>query len=522
MNQSFIKSTLILSIATLVSKILGSIFRIPLQNIAGDQVLGIFSLVYPVYMVALTLSVAGIPIAISQLITKARVNQNQTDIRNIFVTAGILAFLFGVISFSFISIFSRPIAHVLGGQDTRISLLIVASTLLIAPYMAVYRGFYQGFEDMRPTAISQVLEQLVRVGFILVIAYIFVQQHYTNQVIAGGIMIGSPIGALLSLIYLRSKFARDSIKPTSEVKYTYDDFKKIGKQILKISIPICIGAITMALLNFVDSITIPFSLRSFGDSEKEITYLYGIYGRGLSLVQIATVFSSSIVLPLIPLITSKLLNNERVQASNIIGRAHWLTNIVSWPAAFGLLALTLPLNLALFKNTEGSMVLAIINFSSVFTSLTVLGTGILQGMNKAKQAAIIIIIGVLAKVITNIVFVKYFGLTGAGISTLLIYIVIFFINTHLIMKNVSFSLWNRKTLVSIFASIVMGAVVGVPTLYLQITDWGRMSALLYLGGSIVIGGLIYAILLILLKAIDREELSSFPIIGKFFKKAMNQ
>nr|WP_310795863.1 oligosaccharide flippase family protein [Heyndrickxia oleronia] len=92
MNQSFIKSTLILSIATLVSKILGSIFRIPLQNIAGDQVLGIFSLVYPVYMVALTLSVAGIPIAISQLITKARVNHNQTDIRNIFVTAGILAF----------------------------------------------------------------------------------------------------------------------------------------------------------------------------------------------------------------------------------------------------------------------------------------------------------------------------------------------------------------------------------------------------------------------------------------------
>lgn len=114
-----------------------------------------------------------------------------------------------------------------------------------------------------------------------------------------------------------------------------------GKTILYISLPICIGAITMALLNFVDSVTIPYSLKRT-DIDQNITYMYGIYGRGLSLVQIATVFSSSIVLPLIPLLTETLAEKNYEKASGILERTHRLTHLVSWPARFGPLALSLP------------------------------------------------------------------------------------------------------------------------------------------------------------------------------------
>jgi len=192
MSQStFVKSTLILTIATLLSKVIGSIFRIPLQNIAGDEVLGIFSLVYPVYMVALYLSVAGIPIAISKLIAEARTSMDTAKIKKIYVTARILALSFGVISFTIIYGFSEQIANALGGPSTEIALIIVALTLLVAPYMAVYRGFFQGFGDMRPTAISQVIEQLVRVALILIVAYFLVAMDYSNDIVAGGIMAGS-------------------------------------------------------------------------------------------------------------------------------------------------------------------------------------------------------------------------------------------------------------------------------------------------------------------------------------------
>lgn len=188
MNNTFVKSALILSVATLLSKILGSIFRIPLQNIAEDEVLGIFSLVYPVYMVALTLSVAGIPVAISKLISEALVHNDQDTVHKIYRPSTILTAMFGLLSFILIFSFSGPIADVLGGQSTKLALIVVSATLLIAPYMAVYRGYFQGFQDMRPTAISQVLEQFIRVGFILAIAYIMVQRNYSDELVSGGVM----------------------------------------------------------------------------------------------------------------------------------------------------------------------------------------------------------------------------------------------------------------------------------------------------------------------------------------------
>ncbi|CDQ38366.1 MULTISPECIES: putative polysaccharide biosynthesis protein [Virgibacillus] len=505
-RSAFVRSTLLLTVATLVSKVLGSVFRIPLQNIAGDHVLGIFSLVYPVYMVALTLSVAGIPIAISKLIADARAKGELSFVKEIYVTASILALLFGISSFLLIYSLSTPLASALGGQSTRLALIVVTATLLVAPYMAVYRGYFQGFEDMKPTAISQVIEQFIRVGLILVIAYYFVQQDFSDATVAGGVMIGSVVGAFTSLIYLRVKYIRSPLRQTLTRKYTLKLFSSWSKQILKLSIPIAIGTITMALINFIDSFTIPYGLRSIGESETGINYLYGIYGRGLSIVQIATVFSTSIVLPLIPLITTKLAEGETQQVRSVIEKTYRMTHLLSWPAAMGLLGLTLPINLALFTDLEGSGVLAILGLSSVFTSLTILSTGILQGMNLAKQAAFIIVCGILMKALCNIYFIQLFGLRGAAFSTLLVYIVLLIINTWYIFKHYPFSIRRKLITKIMIASISMGAVIGVPTLYVSITDWSRVQALLYLLVAMFIGVTIYVLQLYLFNVVNKTDI----------------
>ncbi|RUL53201.1 putative polysaccharide biosynthesis protein [Lysinibacillus antri] len=517
MSQStFVKSTIILTIATLLSKILGSIFRIPLQNIAGDEVLGIFNFVYPVYMVALYLSVAGIPLAISKLIAEMRAKNEPDKIREIYVTASILALCFGILSFTVIYSFKSTIANAFGGPSSEISLVVVALTLLVAPYMAVYRGFFQGFGNMGPTAISQVIEQLVRVCLILIISFILVQMDYSNELVAGGVMIGSVIGALVSLIYLRMKYARSDIKVTATKKYRFSDFSSWSKIILKLSIPIAIGSVTMALFNLADSFTVSYGLKSLGVPANDINALFGVYGRGLALVQIATVFASSIILPLVPLITEKLAANNVAGTRSIIEQTHRLTHLISWPAALGLLALTLPLNLSLFTNLEGSTMLAIINLSSVFTSLTIVGTGILQGMNASRIGAIIILAGVLVKVVANIVFIQAFGLDGAAYSTLLVYFLLFVTNTIFIFRKIRFTVITAKIAKMIVASIVMGAVIGVPTFMLDIANWSRLVALLYVGVAIIIGGAVYFALLWVTKGIDRTDMKQLPIIGKKF------
>ncbi|WP_245153956.1 putative polysaccharide biosynthesis protein [Jeotgalibacillus proteolyticus] len=517
MKNTFIKSTIILSIAALISKVLGSLFRIPLQNIAGDEVLGIFTLVYPVYMVALTLSVAGIPIAISKLIAEARAKNDAEKVREIFLTSSVLASLFGLLSFILIYSFSGYIAEVLGGPSTRLALIVVTGTLLIAPYMAVYRGFFQGHGNMTPTALSQVLEQFIRVGFILAAAYLMVNRLYASEDIAGGIMIGSIIGAAASLIYLRISFVKSQYRVQKSGKaFSWPVFKKLSKTILKISIPICIGAITMALLNLADSISVPTGLKAYGNTEADINSLYGIYGRGLALVQIVTVFATSIVLPLIPAISAKITKKDSLGTKRIMEDTFFLTHLISWPAAIGLFVLTLPINLALFGDFQGSNILAVISLSSVFTSLTVLSTGILQGIGKEKMAAWIIMGGVLVKLGLNFFLVNSIGLIGAAISTLVVYLLIFFTNLYFIGKYESFYFVSRKIVVVIVSSIIMGAIIGIPMLFLEFGDWSRLAAFGYLAISAVIGAIIYFGLLIAGKAADSSLLAKVPVVGRFF------
>ncbi|MEW9502279.1 putative polysaccharide biosynthesis protein [Jeotgalibacillus marinus] len=517
MKNKFIMSTLILSMAALVSKILGSMFRIPLQNIAGDEVLGIFTLVYPVYMVALTLSVAGIPISISKLIAEARAKEDPEQIRNIFLTSGILATLFGVSFFILLYSFSGQVAEVLGGPSTRLALVVVSCTLLIAPYMAVYRGFFQGYGIMTPTAISQVIEQFVRVGIILVIAFYMVNHLYSNEDVAGGIMIGSSLGAVASLVYLRILYMRSNIRVKAASSFNAQQFANTSKLILRISIPISIGAITMALLNLVDSISIPTSLKSFGNTQDDINYLYGIYGRGLTLVQIVTVFATSIVLPLVPSISAKLTQNDHKGTIKLIENTYFLTDVISWPAAIGLVALTYPINFALFTNLEGSNVLAIISFSSLFTSLTVLGTGILQGMNKAKLAAWIIIGGVLSKLFLNIILVNVYGLIGAAISTAIVYLLLFIINTYFIWKHSKFNYFSKKIATVLVSSMIMGVLIGFPSLVVNVEELSRTVALIYVGALIIGGVIIYFSLLLLCKVIDKDIVKRIPFINLLSK-----
>ena len=518
MNNELIKGTLILSFATVVIRILGSIFRIPLQNIAGDEVVGIFSLVYPVYMVILTLSVAGIPVAISKMISEANTLGRKGEIYKIYKSALFLSLIFGFTSFLLIMVFSDHIVRLMGGESVRLSLIIVSITLLIAPYMAVYRGYFQGFENMNPTAVSQMLEQFVRVLFILIIANVMVKRGYEPDMISGGIMISSFVGAGLSLLYLRYLFFVSPLKPKKEVEFRFADFLQMSKRILYISLPICIGAITMALINFVDSFTIPVSLIHSGFSEKDIPYLYGIYGRGIALVQIANFFSSSIVLPLIPLISKSIAQQDWNKVSTLTEKTHYYVHLISWPTGFGMFALTLPINLAFFKDLQGSDMLAVFHLSAVFMSLTLLGTGILQGMNKEKLAAQIIVSSVLLKIATNFLFIKWLGLLGAAYSTLFVYFVIFVVNSYFIWKVKSFVFWRKQNNSIVFASLVMAGVVGIPTLLLNISDWSRMGTLLYLLGSLAAAVIVYAIVLLLTKGISKEDLKEMPIVNKLIGK----
>ncbi|TDQ36913.1 putative polysaccharide biosynthesis protein [Aureibacillus halotolerans] len=505
---SFLKSAIVITVATLISKILGSVFLIPLQNIAGDEVFGIFRFVYPFYMVALILSVAGIPIAISKLISEARAQKSEENIRAIFLTSSILAACFGIISFTFMYFMSGALASWFWNETAQMALAIVSVTLLLAPYMAVYRGFFQGFDEMRPTAFSQVFEQCIRAGVTLVVAYVFVQLQTEDQTLAGYVMYGSVAGVLVSLVYLRVTFQRSPYRPKVSTPYSMDTFVSWGKRILSLSIPVAIGTLTMALLNLVDSLTIPNALS--GEPGK----LYGLYGRGVTLVQIATVFSSAIILPLIPRITQAMVKKKQDEAKSVVARSLKMAHLVSWPAALGLAALAVPINIALFTDNQGSTAIALLGISSLFTSFSVLTTGILQGLNRAKAAAVIILLAVVAKAVMNSLLVQGWGIEGAAAATTIIYMLIWAINAIIARTVLPHDIQWRTPIVCFAASVVMSGVIATPWLLLELSS--RSAALLYVIVAVPIGAMVYAGLVIGGKALRREEFAAMPYIGRFF------
>ncbi|MED1184076.1 polysaccharide biosynthesis protein [Bacillus paranthracis] len=471
MNNKFVKGAAILTITTFLSKVLGSFFQIPLQNIAGDEVLGIFRLVFPVYMIALTLSVAGVPLAISKLIAELHEKNDENGIAKLFTSASIIGVIFGVLGFSVIMIGSSMFANMLGGQDTRLPLIVTSFALLIAPYMAVYRGYFQGFGDMIPTGVSQVIEQFIRVFFMLAIAFLFVYWNKESDVVTGGAMIGSCLGVITSLIYLRMKYVKSIYRYKSNT-YSLQDFKDNAKKILQVSIPIAVGALSMPVLNLVDSVTIPHMLY---ESTTTIQEQFGIYSRGFAFTQLIVVFASAMVFPLIPLLTAALTKKDRVLAKQTIERTNELAHVLTTPITIWLM------------------------------SLMVLSIGILQGINRSKQAAWIVVGASFVKVILNIVLVSQFGITGAAYSTLIIYIMICIVNYIYIRKELAYSIHMGRFFAVIGVSSIVGIGLYFTSTFINVVD-SRLIAIIYSGVAFCVALFIYGICALKLNWISKKQI----------------
>ncbi|EEK52177.1 Polysaccharide biosynthesis protein [Bacillus cereus ATCC 10876] len=501
MNKTFVKGAAILTITTFLSKLLGSFFQIPLQNIAGDEVLGIFRLVFPVYMIALTLSVAGVPLAISKLIAELNEKNKQKEIAKLFKSASIIGIAFGVFGCLVIVLFSIEIANMLGGQETRMPLLITSLALFIAPYMAVYRGYFQGFGDMKPTGVSQVIEQFVRVFFMLIIAYILVSWDKSNTVITSGAMVGSFLGVISSLIYLRIKYNRSPYYNKSN-SYSLRDLRENGKKILRVSIPIAIGALSMPLLNLVDSLTIPHVLQG---SSTEIQEQFGIYSRGFAFTQIIVIFASAIVFPLIPLLTSALAKRDINLAKITIQNTNRLAHVLTAPLTIWLMALTVPLNVGLFTDVKGSSMLTVMIGSSYFTAVMVLSIGVLQGINRSAQAAWIVIGASCVKVMLNIMFVQKFGIDGAAYSTLITYVLICIVNHLYIRSYIAYSIHLK----SFFGVLAIACILGLGLYELcNVIDvtTSRIMTLLFSGIALSITTILYGVCALKLKWISINKI----------------
>lgn len=415
-RQVFLKGAFILSISALISKMLGLFYVIPLKHFAGDEGLALYQAVFPIYNTILMLSVSGVPIALAKLISEKRVSGQQEEIPMIVKSAAQLMLYVSLIGVLFFYAGANDIAAWIGNQSTKLSIQAMAFAILLVPFVAVLRGYFYGFQKMNLSAGSQIIEQFIRVGAMTFLVYWLVKTGEDISVVSAGAAWGSFIGLFVSLIMLIAAYFR--FRPKEGPYRIRAGEGRYAWKILAIAIPASLSTLMIPLLGMVDSMTIINLLKEAGLSEGRATIEFGIYSRGVPIVQFSSFYATGLALAAVPALSSVKTVSERREH---IYKALQFTVLAGFPAGIGMMVIAQPLNVLFYGNGQGSKVLMILAASTFFLSLSVTVSGILQGIGKQIWPAIFLLVGLVVKLAGNFWFVPFYGIEGAAYSTLASY-----------------------------------------------------------------------------------------------------
>ncbi len=418
--EKFVRGAAILTLAGLLSKILGSTYRIVLTRLLGAEGIGLFELAYPIYITLLTLSQSGVPIALAQLVAKAEAKGNREESLSIFRAARFYSLIIGLSFTLLLLLGSRLLVNTLG-WDPRVlpSILAIAPAIFLVSIMAAYRGYFQGFQRMGPTGISQVVEQSARIITMFVLVYAFLPKGVMYS--AAGATFGAVAGALAGLGAMIYFFKKSGHAPAGLGFPSKEELKKQGMAFLKISIPISFGSLVLPLMSLVDATIIPARLQVAGLTVAESTALYGTLATAMVLVNFPTLITVSLASSLVPSISEAITLRQREVLDNRVQTALRLAIIVGLPASLGMYALAKPLTVLLFSLPEAAIPLRFVCWGVFFTALQQTSAGILQGAGQVKAPVKNLFWGALLNGVINFILVANpkWGIKGAALGTAL-------------------------------------------------------------------------------------------------------
>ncbi|MEK5251907.1 polysaccharide biosynthesis protein [Paenibacillus sp. FSL F4-0125] len=436
-TSRLLQGAFILSAAAVISKLIGTLQKIPLQNLGGDAVFGIYNTVYPLYTMLLTVAMLGLPAAISKFVAEASAGRRDDEGRRILLLSAVITGLSGLVIGAITYAGAPIIAEWVGNSHVMPALRTSAWGLAVVPIMSALRGYFQGLHNMVPTAVSQIVEQSVRVTVMIVLLLYLTSQGAGAESIAAGALLGSAgggvAGLVIMLLFLRrhrqrlrqgasldaavSVESQDLKLPNMESKGRSNQRMKGVKAstLLAYGIPVMLGALAMPLIGLVDVFTVPRLLSSVG-SEVEAMTQFGVYNRGLPLVQIVTMIATSLSVVFIPaLAEAKYKGDTKLIESRCSLSLRWFW-LLGLAASAGLAVLAEPINMALYGDTAGSSTMTWLALTAVGGTVSIISAALLQGLGYVRAPALHLLAAALLKAALNLLLVPQQGITGAAIA----------------------------------------------------------------------------------------------------------
>ncbi len=511
-KNQILKGTTALTIAALIMKILSAFYRIPYQNITGDVGFYVYQQVYPFYAVVIAMSTYGYPVVISKLIAE---REDDSAIFKILRTSFLFVGLLSIILSASLYFGANNLANIMGDIHVAPLLRTISIAFLFLPYLTVIRGYYQGLQNMMPTAISQVVEQSVRVMLILFLAQFLVGAGHSMYEVGMGAIVASTVGSFVALIFLMGRMGKDISIRKFWVKSSIST-KKIIRTLFISGFFICVTSMMLVLIPFVDSFSLLSLLVGNGVELESAKALKGVYDRGQPLIQLGTVVATSFSLALVP-----LLSEAKKHGEDIGGKISVVLRValfVGTGATLGLLCLMNPINQMLFTTTSGTIELMILSVSIIGSSLAMTLAAILQGIGKESKPVIALCVGVCIKWLLNSLLVPHYSLKGAAVATVFAYFVISVLQWWEIRKLSSERSISFRSL--ILASVVM---ISILFIYMEITmllsNGSRLFAALQALGGVTVGALVYIFTAMRTNLFSQSEWGILPM-GKKIMRVM--
>ena len=582
--NTFFGGAAILAMGILVVKVIGLFYKIPLVNIIGSEGSADFNNAYNIYSVLLTISTAGLPVAVSKMVSEANALGRQNQVHKVF-RLSLAAFLtLGVVSFLIMYFGSEQLAGMMHDSLAAAGIRALAPAVICVGCLSAFRGYAQGHGNMTPTAVSQILEALCKLVIGLGLAYWLVRAGQPSHVAAAGAITGVTVGTIVALAYMILNFlAGRGRTPLS--RDVPDAPRTILQDILRIAIPITLSSSMVGIVTVIDSALVQGQIQkvlisdpdswalyqqvvdfapleaardawqqavSSGAAAEAVSQLYGavelaaenisrsLYGNysgALTIYNLPLSLMAAITASVIAAVSAALARRDRRGAARITGSALRITALLAFPMGVGLFVLGTPIIRLIFPELDASVagpLLSTLGIASIFVCLMLVCNSVLQAHGFINLPVVIMALGGVVKIVTNynLVAVPTIGISGAPVGNVLCFGLCMVLDLVVIARVIH----GRPDYLPLLAKPaaaagVMGlgawAVYGLLSKLLSyeevtqagetIQTLGKTGNGIAVMGAILIAVIIYAVLVVALRAISREDLSLMPKGDKIAK-----
>lgn len=517
-RDKFLKGAFILTLAGILVKIIGSANRIFLSRMLGGEGIGLYQMAYPIYLLALSISSAGIPIAISIIVSERLALQDYRGADRVFKISLLLMCCTGVF-FACLLFFGAEFLvdnNIVRDARAYYAIASLAPAVLFSTILSSYRGYFQGYQIMTPTAVSQIIEQFVRVVTMVSFAYILLPHGIEYS--AAGASFGAVPGAfcgLLSLLYFHYKHKKANAENIiSQVQEWKMSVYEIVLKIVKLALPVSLANIMLPVVSSLDMLIVPQRLEAAGFSIEQSTTLFGyLTGMGLPLIMMATIPTASLAASIVPAISESYTLKDYSSVNNKIAVAIRLCCIITIPASVGLAVLATPISKMLYGTPNAGACIAMLSSCIFFLGFHQVTTGVLQGFGRTVIPVINMFVSAALKVwlAWELTADPAYGVLGAAFATVADFALAVMLNVFFLKRGtqVTFPLMDIARI--IFSSVLMGVAAYV--LYAKIMGALSSNTLATIA-SICLAGAFYLLMLGITGSIKKSEVERLPAIGK--------